>query len=448
MVSHLQRQGAGRYVVWLLVALGAVIAGISAYFLWYRDRPEVDAALQAELASAPLTGPAPTEGSPGDWPQWRGPNRDGVSREVGVRFDWPREGPPRLWSTPIGAGFSSIAIVGDRLYTMSREGGDEVVLCLDAATGKEHWRRPYPCTYSNEQGSGPRSTPSVDGGRVYSVGATGVLNCLDAASGEVLWRHDLQPEFLGKNPPWGVSFSPLVRGDLVYTQPGGPDGRALAAFHKKTGALVWQSLDDRAAYSSPIAMDRAPLPAMVCYFTAEGLVGVSASDGRELWRFPWKTSNNVHAATPVHVGDYLFLSSGYGSGCALVKLDHNDSHFEARRVYKNHRVGDNHASNVYYQEHLYGFHDGRLICLEFRTGEMKWSEPGFGHGSLLAVDGHLIVLAEDGKLMVVEARPDRHEQKSLVQLAGSRYWTMPVLAHGRLYVRDERQIECFDLERR
>jgi outer membrane protein assembly factor BamB len=285
----------------------------------------------------------------------------------------------------------------------------------------------------------------VDGNRVYSVGATGIFHCLNAKTGEVLWRHDLLDEFHARGPGWGVSFSPLVAGDLVYTNPGGSKQNSLAAFNKVDGQLAWHTLDDPAGYSSPI-LCKAAGKEQVLFFTVAGMVSVSPTDGSEYWRFPWKTPNDVNAATPVCVEDYVFLSSGYGAGCALLKVEaRGNGSLVARRVYKNKQLGDNHASNVYYKEQVYGFHDGRLVCLDFRTGDVKWQESGFGHGSLVAADGCLIVLGETGRLVLVEATPTEYREKAALQLSGSKYWSIPALANRRLYVRDEREIVCWDL---
>jgi outer membrane protein assembly factor BamB len=432
----------------LRVAVGALVLviaglGVRRYLDW--DEADSDPSLIAQLQTARLSA-APSSMTNGDWPQWRGPGRDGVSLETGLLTDWPPGGPPRLWTAPAGPGYSSLAVFGSRLYTMLKDGGSEVVVCLDADSGKEVWRRPYACDYKNDQGSGPRSTPSVDDDRVYTVGATGIFHCLNAQTGEVLWRHDLLDEFHGKSPTWGVSFSPLVVGDLAYTMPGGSKQNGLAAFNKVDGKLIWHNLDDPAGYSSPV-LCKAAGKVQILFFTAVGLVSVSPSDGSEYWRFPWKTPNDVNAATPVCVDDYVFLSSDYGIGCALLKVEAKgpDKHV-AKRVYKNKRLGDNHASNVYYNEHIYGFHDGRqLVCMDFRTGDVKWQENGYGHGSLVAAEGYLIVLGDGGKLALVEATPSEYREKASLQLSGSRYWSMPVLANRRLYVRDEREIVCWDL---
>ncbi len=215
---------------------------------------------------------------PGDWPQWRGPRRDGVSLETGLLLQWPRTGPTELWRAEAGAGYSSFAVAAGRAYTILQDGDNEAVVCWKADTGKESWRFRYPARYVNDWGSGPRSTPTVDGDYVYTVGATGLFHCLKADTGAKLWQHNLLEEFNAENLTWGVSFSPLIEGDLIYTNPGGPNGGSLAAFNKRSGKLVWKALDDAAGYSSPIAITAAGVRQIV-FFTGKHLVGVAPADG-------------------------------------------------------------------------------------------------------------------------------------------------------------------------
>jgi outer membrane protein assembly factor BamB len=421
--------------------------------LWFRflyrgqahDAPQVDPELLQELQSASLPatgGPALT---PGDWPQWRGPRRDGLSAEKFLT-DWPRTGPKVLWKQPVGAGYSCVAVVGHRLLTMAREGDDEVVLCLDTADGRELWRFRYPCPYTNQQGSGPRATPTVYDDLVYTVGATGILHCLKLASGEKVWRHDLLPEFNSPGMEYGVSFSPLIEGDLVYTNPGGPGGNSLAAFDRRTGKLAWKALDDPGGYSSPIAVTAAGVRQVV-FFTGTRLVGVDPADGREYWGFPWETSAHSNIATPIAVGDYLFISSSYGKGCALLKVVRDqEGGLRVQNVYANRQMRNHFSTCVYHGEHLFGFNDNVLTCLELRTGQARWSARGFGKGSLLIADGHLVILGEDGKLALAEATPEALRKKASFQALDQKCWTVPVLAHGRLYVRAEGQLHCFDVK--
>jgi outer membrane protein assembly factor BamB len=455
MLTSEGRQRRGRLGRWLVAGLVLVVAGgAGAYFYIHRARFAADPALAAELArSEPVEEPAAPD--TGDWPQWRGPRRDGTSPETGLLAAWPADGPKVLWKRPCGEGYSSLAVAGGRLFTLEMTDDGEAVVCWDAASGKDVWRVPYAAKYRSDQGGGPRSTPTVDGGRVYAVGGTGVFHCLDAATGKVEWRHDLLEDFGAKNLQWGVSYSPLVEGDLVFTNPGAPGGNSVAAFDKHDGRLVWKKLDDAAGYSSPIAVTAAGVPQVV-FFTGEALVGLSPADGTLYWRFPWVTSFGVNAATPLafrardgdRVNDYLFISSGYDKGCALLKLVAGSGAVpDVKTVYTGNQMRNHFSSPVRSGGYLYGFDDDRLACLDLRTGKVVWTQKGFQKGSLLLADGHLIVLGEKGDLALAEATPEGYREKARFRLTRRLCWSVPVLAGGRLYVRDQNDAYCLDLRR-
>jgi outer membrane protein assembly factor BamB len=400
--------------------------------------------LLAELRAAKLAEQA-TAAHTGDWPQWRGPDRDGISREKNLMLDWPANGLRLLWKKPAGEGYSSMAVASGRLYTMMQQGNEEAIVCLDAGTGEQVWRYGYPARYVSDQGIGPRSTPSVDGSRVYAVGATGVLHCLDAATGNMIWQHDLLKEFQASNLQWGVSFSPLVEGNLVYTNPGGPRGKSMAAFDKSDGRLVWTSGDDIAGYSSPVAITAAGVR-QILFFTGKALVSVNPEDGMIYWRVPWDTSYDANIATPIAIGDYVFISSGYGKGCGLLKIVRRGEALAAQTVYNNNQMRNHFSSSVLYRDHLYGFDDTMLVCMELRTGEVTWKERGFFKGSLLIADGRLIVLGEEnGKLALADATPEAYREKASFRAAHGRCWTVPVLAGGRLYLRDQEHLICYEM---
>ncbi len=438
----------GRVHVWLLSVLLALFVSLAGYQAWHRARSAVDPEalehMRKEERAVAHGGPL---GKPGDWPQWRGPRRDGVLPKAKIETSWPPEGPRVVWEAPAGAGFSSPVVSQGRLFMLLRHDEYEVVLCLDAATGAERWRYSYPCSFRNEYGGGgPRSTPTVDGNFVYTVGAAGLFHCLNATTGKVVWRRDLLREFEAPLPEWGVSFSPLVEGSLVFTMPGGPNGRALAAFDKYSGALVWKSLDDPAGYTSPVGMTCGGLRHIV-YFTGTSVVGVAASDGRLLWRYPWTIGNRCNIATPIIHAGHVFVSSGYGKGCALLQVASEGGKFEAKRVYAHTQMRNHFSSSVRVGEHIYGFDEQALTCLEFETGKVAWTERrAFGKGSVLAAGDVLVVLGENGELALVEATPTAFRR-----LASHRFsqrpqcWSAPALAQGKLYVRDDEKIVCLEV---
>jgi outer membrane protein assembly factor BamB len=452
MIAQNGRQRTARAYLWLLVGLVGAFGLLTGYHLLFSERFRFDPLQMQALQAAPLqSGTAdrrdagPT--AAGDWPQWRGPNRDGVSGETGLLTRWPAGGPKKLWEAKGGGGYSSFAVAAGKVYTILQDDDKEAVVCWQADTGKELWRFRYPAQYENDFGSGPRSTPSVDGDRVYAVGATGIFHCLKADTGAKLWRHDLLEEFKAENLQWGVAFSPLVEGDLVFTNPGGPNGNSVAAFDKKTGKLAWKALGDQAGYSSPVAATIAGVRQVV-FFTASGLVGVAPKDGQALWRYPWETSFDCNIATPIVVEDYVFLSSGYGKGAAVVKVEADGGGLKARRVYETTKMCNHFSTCVLYKEHLYGFTDpGILTCMEFRTGKVRWQERGFKKGSLTLADGHLIILGEEGLLALAEATPQEYREKGRVQVFEGKCWTVPVLANGKLYLRDETTVKCLELKK-
>jgi outer membrane protein assembly factor BamB len=455
MLASEGRTRRGHLVRWLVAGLVLALAGgAAAYFYVHRARFAADPALAAELArSEVIDEPAGPDGGAG--PLWRGPRRDGASAETGLLASWPQDGPKVLWRRPCGEGYSAPAVAGGRVYTLEMNDDGEAVVCRDADTGQDVWRQPYGAKYRSDQGSGPRSTPTIDEGRVYAVGGSGVFHCLDAATGQVQWRHDLLDEFGAKNLQWGASFSPLVEGDLVFTNPGGPGGHSVAAFDKRDSRLVWKALDDPAGYSSPIAVTAAGVRQVV-FFTGAGLVGLSPADGTLYWRFPWDTQFGVNAATPVpfrardgdRTNDYLFISSGYNKGCAALKVTAGRGGApEVRAVYEGNQMRNHFASPVRRGGYLYGFDEDRLACLELRTGKVLWAQRGFQKGSLLIADGRLIVLGENGELALAEATPEGYREQARFRLTRRKCWTVPVLAHGRLYVRDQNEVFCLDLRR-
>jgi outer membrane protein assembly factor BamB len=446
MLLPTRRQRWRTACLWAALALFFVFAALAA-LVYLRDPSYSDAARLEELRHAHL---AEHKATTTDWPQWRGPNRDGVSADKDLLARWPADllTARKLWERPAGAGFSSVAVAGGRAYTLMQDGDSEAVVCWDAPTGKELWRFRYPCRYVNGMGSGPRATPTVDGDVVYTVGGTGLLHCLKthpaSPAGELVWGKDLLKLFGARNLQWGVSFSPLVLGERVYVNPGGPGGNSVAALDRRTGQTAWHALDDPAGYSSPVAATLAGKPQVV-FFTGEAAAGLSPADGTLYWRFPWKTSYNVNAATPLVVGDYVFLTSGYGRGCVLLKIEPDGDGQRPGPVYRNRNMRCQFTSPVRYKDQIYGFDESYLKCLDLRTGEVRWQQGGFDKGSLLVADGRLIILGEFGRLALAEATPEGYRELSAVQFSRDKCWTMPTLAGGRLYLRDPERVVCLDL---
>lgn len=383
-----------------------------------------------------------------DWPNWLGPNRNGTSPETGLLTTWPSTGPKVLWKAPGGDGYSSVAVADARAITLVQRGGKEIVVALDAVKGKELWTTPLAPEFKNSYGNGPRSTPTIDGNFVFVQSVTGALACLKADTGTVVWQKNILKEFGGKNITWGLSASPLVEGSLVMVLPGAK-GAGVAAFDKKTGALAWKTGSDKAAYASPIAVS-VDGKRQVIFFNAAGLLAVTPDTGKELWRVPWTTEFDCNIATPLVIGDLLFVSSGEDVGCAMFKLKGDtapDVVWQSRG--KKGAMTNYWANAVVHEFHLYGFSgefDKRidLNCVDVKTGAVKWSRPDFGKGSVTLADGHLFITTKKGDLVLVRATPERYEEKARVARLGENR-TVPTLANKRLYLRDKKDIYCLDV---
>ncbi|MFM8469261.1 MAG: PQQ-binding-like beta-propeller repeat protein [Limisphaerales bacterium] len=376
-----------------------------------------------------------------DWPQWRGPKRNGVSAEKGFLTSWPKDGPPRVWAAKVGVGFSSVSVAAGRLYTMGNVSDVDHVMCLDTTSGKLVWDYKYPCTAADPNGyPGPRCTPTVDGNLVFTVSRNGHLLCMNAANGALVWSKRIIDDFAGFIPQWGFAGSPLVEGELLILETGA-SGRSVVALEKKSGRVVWANGNLAAGYSSPIAFDLARDRA-VAVFSAGGLTGRAVSNGRVLWHFNWRTSYDVNAATPVIFEDKIFISSGYGSGCALLQMSANG----IQQVWSNKNMKNHFNACVLWQGHLYGFDESQLRCLDVITGAVKWSTQTYGKGSLMLADGRLILYGERGRLGLAEASPTGFRELASAQvLGGNSTWAPPVLANGRIYCRSGVDLVCLDV---
>jgi outer membrane protein assembly factor BamB len=382
-----------------------------------------------------------------DWPNWRGPQYDGISRERGLLKSWAAGGPKVLWETDLGGGYSSVAVANGRVFTQSKDKNEDLIVCVDAQTGKKLWNHRYPCDYAKYPSldqrflTGPKATPTVVGDQVFTLGNTGLLHCLDARSGKVVWERDLLKLADRSCPEHGYCNSPFLVGDLLYVQPGGNKGNSIAAVNKQDGSIVWQALDDRIGWATAISIKVEGVPQIV-YFTGQSAIGVTPGEGKLLWRFDWKTAFDINAATPIYSEGCLFLSSNYGSGGVLLRLKPKG---DPEVVWKNLAMQNHFSTSVLYQGHLYGFSTDRLRCVEFKTGKVVWDQTGLGKGSLLIADGHLIILGERGVLVLAEATPLKYVQKARWQALEGRCWSAPVLANGKLFLRNEKRMIALDL---
>ncbi len=388
----------------------------------------------------------------GDWPQWRGPDRTDVSSETGLLKEWPSAGPKRLWlNENVGLGYSGYSIVQGKLFTMGARESDEFLLCLDAVSGKELWSAKVGPKLDNGWGDGPRGTPAVDGDRVYAMGGTGELICSLMADGKELWRQSMK-ELAGSRPKWGYCESVTVDGPRVLCTPGGNAG-AIAAFNKETGDVLWRSTDltDGAQYASLVPAVINGTPQYIQLFQ-DTLAAVSRDDGKLLWKTDWPGKTAV-IPTPIHRDGQVFVTSGYGVGCSLVKIDAENKPHE---VYFNKNMKNHHGGVVLVGDYLYGHSDGvGWMCLNFQSGEIVWNEKtALGKGCLTCADGMLYCVDErDGTVVLAEASPAGWREHGRFELAPlttkrspkGRVWTHPVVSNGRLYLRDQDLLFCFDV---
>lgn len=387
--------------------------------------------------------PALVAQTPGEWPQWRGANRDGISKETGLLKQWPADGPPLVWkATGAGTGYSSFAVAGGRIFTMGLRGNREYVIAFDVATGKEVWATAHGGKFQNDRGDGPRGTPTVDSDKVYSMGGNGDLSSIDAKTGSIVWSMNVLKKFGGENPQWGISESPLIIGEKLLVTAGGP-GASVVALNKKDGALIWKSQSDGAGYSSGMPLQNGN-STQVVFFTHNRALGLDLKDGRLMWEYPRAANDVANVATPIVRGNRVFISSDYGTGAGVVEIKADG---KAQEVYFTKDMKNHHASSVLIGDYLYGFSSSILTAMRFDTGEVAWKDRSVGKGSLIYADGNLYAFSENGVVGLIEATPTGYREKGRfrIQQDSLPTWTHPVVAGGRLYLRDQDTIYAYDV---
>jgi outer membrane protein assembly factor BamB len=385
-----------------------------------------------------------------DWPQFLGPHRNGTCVATRLAAAWPKEGPPKLWQRKVGEGFSGPVIQNGRLILFHRLDNRETVECLDSKTGKEEWRVDYATAYRDDFGfdEGPRATPTIDGGRVFTLGAEGQLHCWGLGTGEKQWGIDTRTRFGAGKGFFGMACSPLVENGLVIVDIGGKNGAGIVAFDQATGQVRWKVTEDEASYSSPVA---ATVGGTRCVFviTREALVALNAAEGKVIFRYPWRPAMHasVSAATPLILDDLIFISASYGTGATLLRFKEKQPEklWSADDVLSNH-----YATSVSQAGFLYGF-DGRqeqgceLRCVELKTGRVRWSEGGLKAGTVTLAEDQLLVLTEKGELIRAPASPAGFKPSDRAQILPFTVRAHPALADGLFYARSKNQLVCIDL---
>jgi outer membrane protein assembly factor BamB len=403
------------------------------------------------LAVTLVTGVSAQSGSSGDWPQWQGPDRTNLSKETGLLKQWPSSGPPLAWSVGgVGAGYGSVATKDDRIFLQGSSGGRSVLYALNRADGKALWSKALGPAGSNDKGSGPRGTPTLDGDRVYALTENGDLACLKAQDGSAVWQRNILKDFRGRNIVWLISESPLVDGDRLIVTPGG-SGAGMVALDKMTGQTVWvaKELSDEAGYASAIVADVQGVRTIMT-LTGEAGVGVRASDGKLMWRQRNVANNTANIATPIFSDNKVFYTSAYGTGAALLGLTAQGGEVRAQQIYFTRDMQNHHGGVVLVDGYLYGFNNSILSCLKFSTGETMWRNRSVGKGTLTYADGHLYLLGEDNVVGLAEASPGAYREAGRFRIAdkGLPSWAHPVVSGGRLYLRNQDTLAAYDVRAR
>ncbi len=378
-----------------------------------------------------------------DWPQWRGPERNGISSETGLLTSWPSGGPKVLWkASGLGVGYSSFAIVNGKMYTQGQRGKQEFVLALDVNNGNKLWETVTSRNFENDRGSGPRGTPTFDNGKLYAMTGEGTVICIDAATGKILWQVDSVQKFGGSVPQWGYSESPLIDGDRVIIMPGGR-GASVVSLDKKTGEVQWKSGNDHAGYSSAIVADVNGAK-QVIVLSGQSASGLQESTGELLWRYGKVANNVANIATPIYQDGAVFLSSAYDTGCALLKLNPKGM----QEVYFNRDMMNHYSSSVLVDGTLYGYSNAFLSAMDFKTGKLLWKNRSVGKGSVLYADKHLYALGEDGGVGLIEASPTAYKEASRFEYRKGSLpsWSPLVISDGRMYLRDQDNLTAYDIK--
>ncbi len=388
----------------------------------------------------------------GDWPQFRGPNRENISSDQGLLDKWPEGGPKLLFTHDgYGEGYSSVAIVGETIFTLGSIGDDEVLFALNRDNGDVKWSRVTGKVRADGTGNGPRGTPTVDQDRVYALGANGDLLCANVDTGEVVWELNILKEFEGNNITWGISESILIDDDRLICTPGGKTA-TMAALNKLTGKPIWRAVVEGtppAAYSSAIAINVGGVRQYV-NFVHTGVIGIRANDGTPLWGQNASANGTANCSAPVHSDGYVFTASGYGTGGALFQLQSNNNMLtKADLKYATKQMKNHHGGMVLKDGYLYGFDEQILTCLDLRTGNPAWQNRSVGKGSLVMADGKLFLRSESGPIGLAAATPRGYQELGRFdqpQRSGHPAWAHPVVAGGKLYIRDWDKLLVYDVK--
>jgi outer membrane protein assembly factor BamB len=445
----------------LLLCLAGVVYGVvgrvsfkgdmvpTFYFRWENNRA---ALLEEQRAAQKHIEVASTALAPvaGDYAEYRGGKRDGLISGPALARDWKTHPPKELWRQPVGGGYAGFVIQGGVAVTIEQRRDQEAVVCYDTATGTEIWVNTYAADFEETMGGpGPRATPTIAGDEVYSFGAIGDLLCIDLKTGKTKWS--VKTLANNDNIMWAMSGSPLVYENMVIVNPGtqrdSAKGKAVCAFNRANGELIWGSGDTRAGYSSPMLATLAG-KLQVVQFDADCIAGYDLKDGKRLWKFDWPIGNGVNVAQPLVLSeDRVFISTSYDVAAgAMLKITLDDGKWQVKELWKNNKLRCKFTSPVFYEGHIYGLDEGILACVEASSGKRIWREGRYGHGQLLLTGDLLLILSETGKLVLVQATPEAHHELGSIQVFKSdKTWNHLALARGIAYLRNHEEMACYEL---
>ena len=391
-----------------------------------------------------------------DWPQWRGPNRDGKSASIGLLKQWPSGGPELVWNvTGLGDGYSSPTVTDGSLYVMGASNGNEFLYALDASTGGQRWKTRVGSIADGGGYKGPRGSPTIDGESIYAIGSDGTLVCVNRQNGDQVWSKNFKSDFAGEHGHWAYAESPLIDGDKLVCTPGGARN-SIVALRKSNGATIWSSpvgtvTDNgytQAGYASLISATIGGMRQYIAFLSG-GIVGVSAKDGTPLWHYDAPANDTANCSTPVAFGDAVFAASGYGTGGGKANLTRRGNTWNVRESYFQRKMENHHGGFVLHDGHIYGTNNSVLLCLDWDTGDIKWQDRCVGKGSVSFADGNLYVRGESGDIALVEATPESYREKGRFKQSdrsGKQAWPHPVIAGKRLYIHDHGRMLCYSLE--
>lgn len=386
-----------------------------------------------------------------DWPQWRGPNRDGISEETGLLREWPENGPPLVYqSGGLGEGYSSLAIAGDRIFTQGTDGAASVVIAINRADGSILWKTPTGPRLDQDQGPGPRGTPTVEGETLWALNEGGTLVRLNVSDGKVIWRKNILEEFNAGNPGWHISESPLIDGDHLIVSPGGKEG-AIVAMNKKSGRVIWacKDLNAQAAYSSAILREVNGVRTIM-NFNSEVAFGVDANNGRLLWKEKSPANGTANCTTPVYRDGRVFFTSAYNTGGAQFELTVNGPKMNSRETYFVKEMDNHHGGVVLVSDAIYGFGGNVLACVDWNTGDVKWRERSVGKGAVISANGDLYLLSENNVVGLAVASPEGYVERGRFRIEdkGRPSWAHPAISDGKLYIRNQDALMVYDIKAR